>query len=258
MARSKFDAKRPVSPENICKAPTKAQEEEMEQDEYTEDEYTEDEYTEEVQADLVPEEAMEVEEEVQVHMVSEEVYPREPQTMAVEEQIEKQPATMARIAAAAPWPATVINTHPYACIKQPRSQSGRKCPRKQLASSVQRNRAGPGSGIEKKKPRRNAPGVVALRQIKKYQKSTELVMPKLPFMRLVREIADQFNPRNGGSYRFRSNAIFCLQEAAEDHLVHVLEDTNLCAIHAKRVTIMPKDMQLALRIRGARFGHKLK
>jgi histone H3 len=102
-----------------------------------------------------------------------------------------------------------------------------------------------------KKPRRFKAGTVALREIRRYQKSTELLLRKLPFQRLVKEIAQQFN---GHDYdlRFQSSAIAALQEAAEAYLVGLFEDTNLCAIHAKRVTIMPKDMHLARRIRGER------
>jgi histone H3 len=88
----------------------------------------------------------------------------------------------------------------------------------------------------------------ALREIRKYQKSTELLIRKLPFQRLVREIAQDFKT----DLRFQSSAVLALQEAAEAYLVGLFEDTNLCAIHAKRVTIMPKDIQLARRIRGER------
>ncbi|EPQ18970.1 Histone H3.3 type 1 [Myotis brandtii] len=89
---------------------------------------------------------------------------------------------------------------------------------------------------------------VALREIRRYQKSTELLIRKLPFQRLVREIAQDFKT----DLRFQSAAIGALQEASEAYLVGLFEDTNLCAIHAKRVTIMPKDIQLARRIRGER------
>ena len=94
----------------------------------------------------------------------------------------------------------------------------------------------------------DSPGTVALREIRKYQKSTELLIRKLPFQRLVREIAQDFKT----DLRFQSTAILALQEASESYLVGLFEDTNLCAIHAKRVTIMPKDIQLARRIRGER------
>uniref|UniRef100_A0A8V0YUY9 H3.3 variant histone A n=1 Tax=Gallus gallus TaxID=9031 RepID=A0A8V0YUY9_CHICK len=97
-------------------------------------------------------------------------------------------------------------------------------------------------------PRRTGPGTVALREIRRYQKSTELLIRKLPFQRLVREIAQDFKT----DLRFQSAAIGALQEASEAYLVGLFEDTNLCAIHAKRVTIMPKDIQLARRIRGER------
>ncbi len=90
--------------------------------------------------------------------------------------------------------------------------------------------------------------IKALREIRKYQKSTELLIRKLPFSRLVREIAKDFKT----DLRLCGSAIMALQEAAEAYLVGLFEDTNLCAIHAKRVTIMPKDIQLALRIRGQR------
>lgn len=99
-----------------------------------------------------------------------------------------------------------------------------------------------------KKPHRYRPGTVALREIRRYQKSTNLLIAKLPFQRLVREIAQDMK----NELRFQGTAIEALQEASEAYLVSLLEDTNLCAIHARRVTIMPKDMQLARRIRGER------
>lgn len=97
-----------------------------------------------------------------------------------------------------------------------------------------------------KKPHKFRPGTVALRQIRKYQRSTDLLIRKIPFQRLVREIAQDYKT----DLRFQSTAILALQEASEAYLVGLFEDTNLCAIHAKRVTIMPKDLQLARRIRG--------
>ena len=100
-----------------------------------------------------------------------------------------------------------------------------------------------------KKPHRFRPGTVALREIRKFQKSTELLIRKLPFQRLVREIAQEVK----ADLRFQSQAVLAIQEAAESYMVGLFEDTNLCAIHAKRVTIMPKDIQLARRIRGERF-----
>ncbi|EGT42497.1 hypothetical protein CAEBREN_29419 [Caenorhabditis brenneri] len=129
-----------------------------------------------------------------------------------------------------------------------RKSTGGKAPRKQLATKAARKSA-PGGGVGGvKKPHRFRPGTVALREIRRYQKSTELLIRKLPFQRLVREIAQDFKT----DLRFQSAAIGALQEASESYLVGLFEDTNLCAIHAKRVTIMPKDMQLARRIRGER------
>ena len=100
-----------------------------------------------------------------------------------------------------------------------------------------------------KKPRRYRPGTVALREIRRHQKSTELLIRKLPFQCLVREIAMNYR----SNLRFQSAAIMAMQEASEAYLVGLFEDSNLCTIHAKRVTIMPKDIQLARRICGERL-----
>ncbi|XP_049467289.1 uncharacterized protein LOC125908490 [Panthera uncia] len=127
-----------------------------------------------------------------------------------------------------------------------RKSTGGKAPRKQLATKAARKSAPATGGV--KKPHRYRPGTVALREIRRYQKSTELLIRKLPFQRLVREIAQDFKT----DLRFQSSAVMALQEACEAYLVGLFEDTNLCAIHAKRVTIMPKDIQLARRIRGER------
>ncbi len=127
--------------------------------------------------------------------------------------------------------------------KQTSATAG-KAPRKSVSNKAARKTAPSTGGI--KKPHRYRPGTVALREIRKYQKSTELLIRKLPFQRLVREIAQEFKT----DLRFQSSAVLALQEASESYLVGLFEDTNLCAIHAKRVTIMPKDMQLARRIRG--------
>ncbi|XP_053567231.1 histone H3-like [Bombina bombina] len=127
-----------------------------------------------------------------------------------------------------------------------RKSTGGKAPRKQLATKAARKSAPATGGV--KKPHRYRPGTVALREIRRYQKSTELIIRKLPFQRLVREIAQDFKT----DLRFQSAAVMALQEASEAYLVGLFEDTNLCAIHAKRVTIMPKDIQLARRIRGER------
>ena len=103
-------------------------------------------------------------------------------------------------------------------------------------------------GQRKRKAQRYRPGSVALREIRRYQKTLRLLIRRMPFQRLVREITQVHNPY----LRFQNGAILALQESAEAYLVGLLEDTNLCAIHAKRVTIMLKDMQLAWQIRGER------
>ena len=127
-----------------------------------------------------------------------------------------------------------------------RKSTGGKAPRKTLATKAARKSAPPAGGI--KKPYRYRPGTVALRQIRKYQKSTELLIHKAPFQRLVREITQVHK----ADLRFQSSALGASQEASEAYLVGLFEDSNLCAIHAKRVTIMPKDIQLTRRIRRER------
>ena len=126
--------------------------------------------------------------------------------------------------------------------KQPRKQLKNKSLRKTLKNA----RGAPTGGV--KKPMRYRPGTVALREIRRYQKSTELLIRKMPFTRLVREITQDFKT----DLHFQRQAIAALQEAAEAYLIGLFEDTNLCCIHAKRVTIAPKDLQLARRIRGER------
>ena len=128
-----------------------------------------------------------------------------------------------------------------------RKSTGGKAPRKQLASKAARKATPATEGA--KKSRRYRPGTVALREIRRYQKSTDLLIKKAPFQRLVREVAQDYK----ADLRFQSSAVMAMQEASEAYLVGVFEDTNLCAIHARRVTIMPKDMQLARRIRGERI-----
>ena len=127
-------------------------------------------------------------------------------------------------------------------------------PRRHLATKVpkifpKKNRKIAANKIGKKKELKRfrfRPGRKALREIRHYQKTTNLLIRKLPFQRLVREIARGLM----SDIRFQSPAVGALQEAAEKYLVGLFEDSNLCAIHAKRVTIMPKDVKLAQRIRG--------
>ena len=96
---------------------------------------------------------------------------------------------------------------------------------------------------QKKKVQR---GIQALKEIQKYQKGSELLIKRLPFQRVVKEIAQH----QMEGLRFQSAAVMVLQEVGEAFLVSIMEQANLCAIHAKRVTIMPRDIQLARRIRG--------
>lgn len=104
----------------------------------------------------------------------------------------------------------------------------------------------------KQNKRKRRPGMAALREIKRYQKSFDLLCKKRPFARLVREISNEVT--KGAEYRWQASAILALQEATEAHLVSLFDDSNLCAIHAKRVTVMSKDLFLARRIRS---GHTL-
>ena len=105
---------------------------------------------------------------------------------------------------------------------------------------------GASSGV--KRAHRWRPGTVALREIRKFQKGTELLVQKAPFQRLVRELASA--QKEG--LRFQSSAVQAIQEATESYVISLLADTNLCAIHTRRVTIQAKDVQLALRLRGER------
>ncbi|XP_044316414.1 histone H3.3A-like [Drosophila rhopaloa] len=127
-----------------------------------------------------------------------------------------------------------------------RKSTGGKASRKQLATTAAGKSAPSTGGV--KKPHRYRPGRVALREIRRYQKSTQLLIPKLTFQHLVREIIQDFK----NDLRFQAAAIGALQEAGEAYLVGLFEETNLSAIHGKRVTIMPEDIKLARRIRGER------
>ena len=122
-----------------------------------------------------------------------------------------------------------------------------KAPKKttKLAVKVHKQHAAKhGGGI--KKPHRYRPGTVALREIRRYQKSTELLIPKIAFQRFMRHVAEGVKT----NLRFQGSAVLALQQVAEDFLAGLFEDANFCAIHAKRVTVMVKDLQLACRIRG--------
>ena len=145
---------------------------------------------------------------------------------------------------------------------------GGKAPRKQVVPQKKKSRPGSGSlnyvpsnrdfleaqaardtlPATNKTTKRYRPGCLALQEIRHYQKCTNLLIRKLPFQRLIRELMQKFKV----DVRFRSSTLMALQEAAEAYLVRLFEDMNLCAIHVKWVTIMPKDIQLARRIRGER------
>ena len=136
--------------------------------------------------------------------------------------------------------------------KAPRKPTPAKAPTKSIkgaAGGTKGKKLTASQGGQKTKPHRYRPGTVVLREIRRYQKSMELLIRKLPFQRLVWEIAQNLTKAD---IRFQSGAIMALQEASEAYLVGLLEDSNLCAVHAKRVTIMPKDIQLACCIRGER------
>lgn len=128
-----------------------------------------------------------------------------------------------------------------------RRLAAKKFPRKSPKAEIADAPAdGPVDGGVVKRKHRYRPGTVALREIRRYQKSNELLIKRAPFARLVRSIVDDVRP----GLRLQSNALAALQEASEAYMVGLFEDTNLCAIHAKRVTIGPGDMRLARRIRG--------
>ncbi|KAK4179755.1 putative histone H3-like centromeric protein CSE4 [Triangularia setosa] len=129
----------------------------------------------------------------------------------------------------------------------------KKADRPSGAGRLRQSNVQPGDPVPQGRKRRYRPGTLALKEIRRYQSNTDLLLLKLPFARLVREIAITCRPMND-ELRWQSQAIQALQEASEAFLVHLFEDTNLLAIHAKRVTIMQKDLQLARRIRGVWGG----
>jgi histone H3 len=99
---------------------------------------------------------------------------------------------------------------------------------------------------------RYKPGTVALRKIRRYQKETRTLMQRLPFQRLVRDIASNHD----SELRFQASALLALQEATEAYVIGLFEDTQLCSLHAKRITVMAKDLHLARRIRGETLRHE--
>ena len=130
---------------------------------------------------------------------------------------------------------------------------GGKQPQKHLLHKLIRQNKSTTGGI--KKPHRYCPGLLALREICQYQQSMECLIKRTPFNKLIKEISQEYRvcpegPRTPSvQVRFQSTALAALQEAAENFLVGLFEDVNLLAVHAKRVTVMPHDIRLALRIR---------
>jgi len=125
-----------------------------------------------------------------------------------------------------------------------RKSTGGKAPRKTLATKAARKTAPVAGGP--KKPHRYRPGTVALREIRRYQRTTDLQIRKLPFQRWIREIAQDFKT----DLRFQALAVLALQEACEANIVRILEKAYKCSIHAKRITLMPKDITLMRRVLG--------
>ncbi|CAD8057093.1 unnamed protein product [Paramecium primaurelia] len=127
-----------------------------------------------------------------------------------------------------------------------RTKEGKEMSKKSIAKTSGKKMK---SKRKERKPHRFRPGTVALKEIRKFQESSRLLIRKIPFQRLIREIAGV----NEKEMRFQSSAIFALQEATEAFIVNLLEDSVLCAHHAKRMTVMQRDINLARRIRGDEF-----
>ncbi|XP_077217494.1 uncharacterized protein LOC143851880 [Tasmannia lanceolata] len=131
------------------------------------------------------------------------------------------------------------------------SPQSRRSPRKtsenerNASGSADRSSQGEPSGRRKTRRHRYRPGTKALQEIRKFQKSWKLLIPGAPFIRCVRELTGFFSREVN---RWTAEALVALQEAAEAHLVNLFEDAMICAIHAKRVTIMKKDFELARRL----------
>ena len=130
-----------------------------------------------------------------------------------------------------------------------KAKAASKMPAKIAGKSKAIKKTAPAEGgVKDKAKRRNKPGTATLREVKRYQRTVDMVLPRAPFQRLVRAITTDMDH----ALRFQSQALQALQEATEAYIVGLFEDTNLCAIHAKRVTVQKKDMDLARRIRGDR------
>ena len=123
-----------------------------------------------------------------------------------------------------------------------RTKQTAKAPKSKAAGTKKASASG-------KKSHKWRPGTVALRQVRKLQKTTNTLIRKAPFQRMVRAVA---NAQKDG-LRWQSAAVSAMQEATEAYIIGVLSDSNLCALHARRVTVMPRDIHLARRLRGERF-----
>ena len=127
------------------------------------------------------------------------------------------------------------------------SKGSKKSTHSKIAKNIIPKKSAPSlGGVKLARRHRFRPGTVALREIKRYQKSTDSLLPKAPLQRLIRQISEVYY----AGLRFQESALQALQEAAEAYLTGLFEDSNLCAIHARRVTLMKKDFDLARRIRG--------
>ena len=124
-----------------------------------------------------------------------------------------------------------------------KTASGNNHTGKHLATKAARKAKPFTGGV--KKPHRYRPGTVALREIRRYQKSTDLLLRKAPFAKVVRAVCQDRKE----DLRWQSTGLLAMQEASESYLVGLFEDSNLAAIHTKRVTVMPKDIQLIRRLR---------
>ncbi|KAH9417378.1 hypothetical protein DERP_007376 [Dermatophagoides pteronyssinus] len=120
----------------------------------------------------------------------------------------------------------------------------RKCSTPHQSFTMKKRRHSDPMIIRKRSNRKNR----ALQEIKFYQKTVGLLIPRLSFMRLVKQILDELRPEIG--YRWNTMALFALQEMTENYMVTLFEDLNVAALHTKRITIKVEDMELVRRIRG--------
>lgn len=132
-------------------------------------------------------------------------------------------------------------------VKRVEAKAGGKRPTKTMSTTAARKSVTSSLSLGSQKPK-FTPGAVALKEIRKYQKSSDLLIKKLPFQRLVKHLSS-FEE----SFRFQSSAMVIFQEAAENFLVGLLEDAYRCAVHAKRVTLFPKDIVLIYKIKYSKY-----